>query len=819
MRSWLRVAAASFLACGGSLALASIDVEIPPNFKVKSNIAPGETEVFRFTGTQAASLTMTVKATGKSTFLPEPVLIDPQTLMSVSPAPVSVVKSGGRSVSWKKSYLLPYSGKYLLLVSGAGQGDCSLSLKAAPARRFAGQLDFSTFPTLDFPFSVPPGSSLKAVVRAAPGSMARPEFQSLFGPDAYNEDLSGEGTKTGTSHSVELAPLSAGGDYSLRVVNVGIPGAVTIFVTLTPPKVRPVRLDLRDSVLGRPFGGGTFVARTIDGDGGLVEVVDSSSDLDRAAVSVPAGAVQGDTIISIGSAEEPLLGSADDQAAGPAVDLRPSGTQFVFPVTVTLPFDFTRIPVGSTPDDILIRVVEDNGAAVEVPPDSVDVPGGTVSVQTSGFSICIPVIGSGPPSLGFDSRGQVKPGGDEFWLMSAFAEYYPDAGMDSRERRIGTSFGTLSFHSDGSFEFAALEHQFQWLNSNGTGTPIQSSLTESNQPTSGNLSWAYDASGRRIQLSGSPETLPTFRISRDGRTIAGREEGSDEPYAEAIFGIRKNDAPIGPGSIRGAWNGVYFEMSAESTPSTGAAEPVLLRGLATVTFDGVGGARLSISERETGLNVSNGSFTQSLGSVTVNTCTYVVDEDGTVLLTIPPFGGDDDGTTLRFFPGQGLEVMFGGHDQVIGHGAFAVVLVRQGSGQSKADLSGFYHGAAFGTDPVSYQTPVMNPIRIADLNARAEGTLATFNGGSTATLTFEPHEVQRNAAQAGGLEVGNGSETFDLSVNLASTGKLTLGPASSGGAGAATQDGDLLVVTSSLGNATGDFGLIFFFLAPPDQSP
>jgi len=818
MRGPIAAVVGALAAFAGASALAGVDAETAPNLKVKSGLAPGEAEQFRFRAEKGGTLTLSAKASPRSDLDFDLVLYDgDDTPVAIPP---ESVKDLGKKVSWRK-FLFPASDDYRLEVKGSGSGDYALKLKVAPARKFADTLEF-TFPILDFPFAAPEGSIVKAVAKTTRGSIARLEFQAIDGPNGFSQPLTDEGTKNDRGHSLVLAPLPEGGDYVFRIANLGLSGTFTVKVSVRAPKTRPVKLDLRGVSLGRPGGGETFVARTVGAQGGTVEVQDPQSDLDRARVDVPAGSVLSSTPISVGSTVVPPLGSIDNQAAGPAVDLRPSGTQFLVPVTVTLPFDFTQVPADATPDDIRVRIVEDDGSATVVVPDSVDAPGGTVSIQTSGFSVCIPIVAAGPPTLGFDSRGQVKPGGDEFWFLQCTAEFFPDGmAQDSRSRSLGVAFGTASFHSDGTLDFVSLDHRYSWQNGDAppmSGLPIVDGSSESNSPDSGTINWGYDVSGRRILLSGAPETFPVFRISRDGRYIAARHEDLADPYAESLFGVRKNDAPLTTASLKGAWSGVYAEYSLNFTSSTGAAEPTLLRGVATVTFDGAGGAKVVVTERETEFNASNGSFAQPSGSATINGASYSIDGDGTVLLSIPPFPGEEDGSVIRLFPGQGLDLMLGGNDQVLGNGAFGLLLVRQGSGLSRSALVGAYHGAGFAADPNSYgvQSPT---VRIADFDVAADGITAIFNGGNSVALSFDAHKVNRNPGEAGGLRVVNEVESFSLGVNLASNGKLALTSPGGGGVGAASPDGTLLALTSDVGSANGDYGLILLFPAPPDKTP
>ena len=817
MRGAIGLAAAALGILAGA-ARGSVDVEVPLNANVRGTLDPGETEILRFVATEGTALTVKIAAGGRAA-------IDSFSVALFDPAgdPVAVAPGFVSDLGRKYSILsfpLASDGTFRLEVAAAGSGEYRLSLKGKPRTAWQTTTNLGVEDLDLVYFSAPAGSRVKITARPVEGSGASPGLEQILGDQDFQQDL--VETVRGTVHSAAGGPLDDDLSFSIYVRNaVGAPvGDVDVQTKVKAPRVKPAKLDVRNAVLGRPSGGETLVLRTVGTGGGTVSVGDSGSDLLGAAVAIPPGALDADVRVSVASADEPPLGSPDDQAAGPAVDLQPSGLTFDLPATVTLPFDFTKIPFGSDPGDIRIRIVEDDGTAVEVPPLSVNAGAGTVTVETSGFSICIPIILSGPPNLGYASDGTLRPGGDEYWFMEFSAEMFGNPSGDSRGRNLRAGFGQIAIHAGGTLDFSLVDHGFTWQNqdSTGGGNPIDSYRSEYSQADGGALTWAYDVSGRRIVLSGAPEALPTFRVSRDGRYLAGRHDGSTETYTEALFGVRKNAAPLTVSSLNGTWTAAFLDMDGGQTPSTGAAEPKLGRAYGTFTFDGAGGCRIAFTERETSFNASNGSFSQPTSSMNLTDPTYSIDGDGTILVVVPPPTPEESGTTLRLFAGAGLDVLLGGHDTLFGNEAMGLVLVRQGSGQSRSDLSGFYHGAEFGLDPQSYGggNPTVN---VADFSANDQGASGTFDGSATASVSFDDHRVRRGNPGVEGLTVENSVDSFSVGVAVTSQGRLTLTASEGSIVGAATPDGQFLMAVSNVGAANQDFAMFFMFRAPPDTTP
>lgn len=819
-KAWSALVVAAAVLGFASAARAEVDVQVPLNAKVKGSIGLDEIENFRFTAPQGTVLTVKIQAGKKASITSfSPSLYDPADIL-VTLDPIYIVDEGTKYTIL--AYVLPTSGSWRIDLAAAGTGEYKLSLLGKPQKTFLTNTNLAVDDTDSAAFSAPAGSTFKVTARPVEGSAAVPQLTEVGGSVDYYQALS-EVVK-GTLHSAAGGPVDDDLDFYVSVFNNGGPiGDVDVVVKVKLPKVKPAKLDLRPTVLGHTDGGETLVTRLIGADGGGISVSGSGSDLLGASLDIPAGALGENTWISLGSVEEPPIPSEDEQAAGPAVDLQPSGTTFDVPVTVVLPFDFTKVPADATPDDIVIRIIEDNGSFVDVDPLSVDPLAGTVTVETSGFSICIPIVPTGPPSLGYLRDGTIKPGGEEYWLLELSAEMQGDGGGDSRGRNVRVDYGEIAIHAEGTVDVNIIEHGYQWQNANGTGNPIDSYFSEYTESLGFTLNWAYDASGRNILLSGGgPDLPPTFRVSRDGRYLAGRHDASpvSETRSEVQFCVRKNEAPLTVASLSGVWTVAFLEVDAGQTSSTTAAEPKPGRGTGTFTFDGAGVCTLALSQRNAEYDASGGSFTRPVNSLNIG-ATYSIDGDGTVLVVLPP-QGEDGGTTLRIFPGAGLDVMFGGHDTLLGESALALVLVRQGSGQSRSDLAGDFHGAAFYLDPQSYNPGSPN-VNIADFSTGDQGAFFVFDGGATADAAFDEHDVSRNPGAddgvSDGIQVKNGTESFTVGVSVTSQGKLTLTASEGSIAGAATGDGQCLVAITNVSNAGGDFGMFFVFRAPPDKTP
>jgi hypothetical protein len=452
MRSVGVAVVTAVLAAGA--ASASIDAEVPPALKAKSSIAPsGETETFRFAAARRSLLSLQLaSARGGNVVLGFNLRDSTNDTVDVSAA---VVQSGPKTIL--KDFELPESGDYRLEVSGEGTGDYTLTISLKGPRPLDGAFSMNNLAQQEFDFAAPANASVSIVAKTAPGSPAQPRLVSLDG-DLDSIDLTEQGKRTATSHAVTIPDVGPGGELTLLLENLGPAGDIGVTIKVKPKKLKAQKRDFRGTVLGHPGGGESYLSRIVGSQGGTVGIDDSESAIDGAQVVLPGGALPGDTEIGVSTAPEPPLGSADDQAAGPAVDLQPSGILFDVPVAVTLPFDPALLPVGADGSDLRVLIVEDNGSSREVEPDSVDAESGLLTVSTSGFSVCIPIVERGTPRVGVDA------GGDEFWLLGLNGRLAPGESGDSRSRWVGCEAGVVSFFGDLTYQFASTEKVLSWSN-------------------------------------------------------------------------------------------------------------------------------------------------------------------------------------------------------------------------------------------------------------------------------------------------------------------------------------------------------------------
>ena len=785
--------AVSALVLAAAAARADIDVETAAAIKAKSTLSPqGETETFRFDATAGTRLSFSLVAARGASLQFAPVLTAPDA-SEVDLSGVLTVKPKGVTVS---GLGLTQTGSYALTVAATGAGDYALSLTGTPQTRFpaVGQLDPNNPQPLDF--SAPPGSKVTFSAKAAKGSAATPRFGDLTGVGFETLFLAPLGRATATSHTVPVEDIGGTGDFSVVVGNIGELGNVVVSIAVKPPRRKPAKLDLRAKTLGRPLGGETFYGRAIGPEGGSVDVPDDGSDLDRAAVSVPAGALAAPLTVSIASAVTPPSPSDDQQPAGPAVDLRPSGTVFLSPVTVTLPFEFSQVPANAEPGDIRVLVIEDDGSTRTIVPSAVDANAGTVTVLTTGFSICVPIVTSGPPRLG------LAPGGDEYWTMFITLALNPaQTGNDSREREYSMEVGEASFFGDGTVQASAEERRFHVDNPDALGGGVNGSTDASAETGNFNGNWNYGADGQSIEVTGAEDT-PVFQVSRDGSVMIGRGRGPASDGAELDILLRKNTSPLSVASLAGVYSLVGFELSADSRGFGTATKVEPSSFVGTLTLDGEGGASFAITERLTEFDNGTGSWRDSVGSMT-GTATYSVEAEGTVLLDIPPEEGDEQADILRLFPGPGANSFLCTDRDPQAGDLFALFVVRQGSGVSRAALSGRYRLEDVSVTMQTYQSTGVSPVTVADLGVADEDVAAVFDGSARA-VSFQSalHDVHRNGSFAGGVRIQNSNDSYDVAVAVGSKGNLTLSDADEGGsfAGAIAADGMFGFFVSGLRN-------------------
>jgi len=791
-------------------ARADVDVEVPAAARSRGTILPaGEVETYRFRATAGTALSFSL-VRGRGSDLDFSVtLLDPGDSPVAIP-PENLQDTGGKVVV--KSLPLATTGLYSLQVAGTGTGDYSLTIKAKPQGKFGETSTPAGSASISIDFSAPAGSDVVLAAKAAPGAAApQPRFGTLQGP-TLNQDLSAAGTLKPTSHTVKLQDLAEGGDFNVQVFNAaGNDQAVTVAIAVRPPKVRAAKLDVRGVSLGRPLGGETVVGRTLDGAGGMVGVIDPGSDLYGAWVEVPQGALDGPTLITLQSSGTSVVGTDLVQAAGPSVDLGPSGTQFLSPVTVVLPYDLAQVPADATPDDIGVQVFEGDGSSFTLPVVGVDPVGGTVSVLANGFSVCIPYVEPGPPRLGLD------PGGDEYWVLTMDFEAQPDGGNDSRARSFYYDFGDGSFYGDGTFQASLTERQWSIINGNDGSGGINpgTQSTETTDFITG--TWAYRPDGRTVDVVAGGPHNPAMRIARDGSAMVGSTTDPAEPNVHLDFFLRKNTTPLSVEGLAGTYTAGGMEINLDSSFSGEPAALKVHRIYATLTLDGEGGVSGSSAERRDVFD--QGAFrSRQEGGNLPSGATYSVEAGGTILAFFPPEDPGDTGDFLRFYPGPGGNVMFGtDRDPQFGT-VFFLFLVRQGSDVPADLLSGAYLGADIRLEPRTYSVnPGGGNVTMGDFELFSEDLSFAFAGTAQAAVTGTQHEVRRNEGSTGGVLVQETAQDFPLNVSVDRKGKTTFSVPGQGGGvvGAVTPDGMFGFFLGDPRDANTDYNFGLVVRPPP----
>jgi len=801
--------------CGVALCAAvaygGVDVQTGLAVNAKSTLAPSSpTDSYRFTVAAGAKLTFTLAAAKKGRLQFAPTLTDP---LGGDVALVGVLVATKTGVT-VKNLVLGTSGSYRLDVSATGTGDYSLALTATPQSKFARTVAFAAAQPQPFAFAALPGSSLTLSAKRAKASAATPQFGLLSGTD-YQIDLSQTGKKTTKSHVVSVKNVGGAGDLSVDVTNSGGAGDVAISVVVKPPKGRKTTLDARGARLGRPSGGQTFVGRAIDASGGTVTVSDAASDLLGASVSIPFGGLGSPLVITVASATVPRIPDKDLQAAGPAVDFGPAGTTFVKAATVTLPFDFSKLPAGASPSDIRVLVREKDGTTLPlITPTSVDLVNNTVTLPASGFSVCVPVVRSGIPRLG------LTPGGDEYWtLFLKYSMGQDPTANDSRSREYQLNVGEASFFSDGTVQVSDDKRSVDVNNVDDGSGGVTGSAQSADTPDSGAATWTYDADGRSIDISdGGGSDAPVLRVSRDGSAMIGHGEAVGAAKVELDVLLRKNKTPLTVAGLSGTWRFAALDVNAQTNGPGMPAQTEPDHATGTFAFDGRGGCRVAGTDRKSRYQSDTGTWQETAETISI-AGTYSVEAAGTVLVNLPPQHAGDTGDVFRLYPGTDAATFLGTDSVFQGGDLFAIFLVKEGSGLSVKTLDGPYRSASIETDVNSY---TVNPggaaVTLSDLGMRDEDLSVVFDGTASATLAQTDHSVQRDTAVTGGVRVDTASGPLPVSIALTSTGALTFTPTNGGGAvaGAVSPDGMFGFFMSGPQDASkGNHMLGFFVKSAP----
>jgi hypothetical protein len=364
---WL--VAATLFGCLAAGADAALDLAAQNGDRIASALDPAaEVESFRIACPAGATISVKAKAAKGG----------PQLRVRLSgPSDAPVAEDIGTKAALKKAPAAT-TGTYTIDVSsfdGVTAGTYSLSIAWKSPAKFGGSADLTPAEEATLTFAADAGA--KAKFRAKPGkrSHAIGSLVEVTGPNSFVGTLG----QAGAGASV----LPFAGEYVLRYANgADVAGAVSVSVTLTPPKKAKRSLSLAASSV--PGNAKALLAGVI-GEGGGSLVAEGEGPLSGASVTVPPGALLSATSILLGSAD-PILTTLPGVSAGPAIFIGPEGLTFEdgLEATVTIPYDPALFPDGVDSLAILTRDADGNLVAIEGA--VIDVVAHTVTFPTSHFS-------------------------------------------------------------------------------------------------------------------------------------------------------------------------------------------------------------------------------------------------------------------------------------------------------------------------------------------------------------------------------------------------------------------------------------------------
>ncbi|MHC4923334.1 MAG: hypothetical protein ACYTG4_04560, partial [Planctomycetota bacterium] len=666
-----------------STAHAEIDLEVANNAKITTSMAAGEgIQIFRFHATAGSQLSFKAGAKGKGVTDVDIELEGPEGGVDMPTA-----KDAGKKVSGKK-IILPLTGFYRFEVSSEeGNGDVAVSIKVKPAKTVS-ETVVGAEEGEEVEFAAPAGSSLKIQVKAAKGSSATPLVQELNGDDTETDLTDFQKLKTIPVADVE------GGDMSLSFDNNGPTGDVTVKIKIKAPKVKAQKLDLRGADKGTTAP--TFVGRTIDAnEGGVIEVNDEGSDLDGAMIEIGEGDLPDDTLISMSSVSAPALGDPEnEQAAGPAIDLQPSGLLFNNPVKVTLPFDLTSVGAQDNPTEVLrVFLQEDDGSFTVLVPTEVDVEAGTVCVEIPGFSTCVVITPSG---------GAPRLEGRDYWWMSFSAVLLSSEGNDSRAREFWVDLGDASFAGPPGEEAGFIdsyEERGIFFVPNTSGPPVFESFVDAgpyNEST-----WDYMEEGIGFFFAGDEDDDEAqFAFTFDGTVMVDLDDDLDEGQAESGIELFVEKCEDPETEVVGTY--WYTDVITDAVQmQDGRFDVGMGHGLGTVTFLADGTLKYNVKSR---FWFGSGEFLEFERETFKANGTWEVldgesDYPGALLVTLFDDEGDEE---LLFLPGAEGDVLLGTDFEHPEDEALFMLLVRQASGANNGQLDGLGLAAGMEIERMDY---------------------------------------------------------------------------------------------------------------------
>jgi len=339
---------------------------------------------------------------------------------------------------------------------------------------------------------------------------------------------------------------------------------------------------------------GPVASAVVGAAGGTVTVTDASSPLFGTQVIIPAGALVNSTTITI-SDETGLTGLPADVLV---IDMGPTGTVFLVPVTITIKYSAKYLTDNNIIDPTTLKVVlMDSGVASEtLGTISQNIANDTITTETTHFSNFA--------ALGYtDTTASGSYTGVSFTYNNAITQSLTPATGSPLPPPLGFSVDDQTFVFDGAGN---------WTSS---GTKNQDGVTS---PTSSSGTYSVAVNGTYTSSDGG-----TGGILAGGSTIVyAYPSGSKMKIG---IGIKQGGGSFSNASLTGNYTGISFTYDnstiQSNTPAAGSPLPAPL-GFSvddqTFVFDGNGNFTASGTKDKDGTS----SATSSSG-------TYSVAADGT----------------------------------------------------------------------------------------------------------------------------------------------------------------------------------------------
>lgn len=525
----------------GALAQDSVDLQVQAKDKVLGTLRPvGERESFLVPMLPGDTVTATLKRSGRTGPVPQLEFLDGDLDGFTTP---EVTSSGAKL----RRFAIETADDYRFRVSGDGvlDGDYQLKLKVKSQRRWSQTADaeLDTEGQAEFRFWAPVGSTFTVTLKRKGKSGLVPHVARIQGPAAF--DRAFEAPDSGSRHRVGPFTANDSGEFVVEVRNAGDePGLWKASCKVKP--VKPIRrtIDLRDEALTGEYDDEQPVfGRLVGSTGGVVDPPDDGSSLDGAVLTIPEGALDTPTILTVAEANEFFVDD-DTFASGLSVSLGPSGTQFAVPIDVTLPFDGQGF---DDPESELQIFVEDSQTGeLELIPGPYVFDDDSVTFPVSHFSGFQATSPRARPFRGKYVELEIASGQQSAFgggIRFALNELEGSGGP-----RSGNQFARVVDRRDFTF---------------GVGQPgtFQGSLTRTQETADGTvLLGAQD----EVQFDDASIGARTLFRGRSRLALNAPGPGGDE--SGVVLALRRVQGEPTPKNLHGRWEFVVWEFATEKLP-------------------------------------------------------------------------------------------------------------------------------------------------------------------------------------------------------------------------------------------------------------